>query len=54
MHYVTHYWYTDWPDHNTPENPQTLVDLAITVVGLYRGQTCILSPNSATNQSKTE
>jgi len=54
VHQVVHYWYTDWPDHNTPENPQTLVNLAITVVELYGSQTCHLSPHSSIDESKTE
>merc|ERR1712071_399613 len=44
---LVHYWYSDWPDHKTPENPQTLVELATTVMGLYR------QPNS-TDQSNAE
>ncbi len=25
--FISHYWYTAWPDHNLPENPNTLVEL---------------------------
>ena len=30
----SHYWYSDWPDHKTPDNPRTLVDLAVTIEDL--------------------
>jgi receptor-type tyrosine-protein phosphatase R len=25
--FISHYWYTAWPDHNLPESPHALVDL---------------------------
>jgi receptor-type tyrosine-protein phosphatase R len=36
IHGTSHYWYSDWPDHKTPDNPRTLVDMAIAVESLRR------------------
>ncbi|KZS09878.1 Protein tyrosine phosphatase ERK-like protein [Daphnia magna] len=42
IHHLTHYWYSDWPDHKTPDNPRTLVDLAVTIESMRRGRSCLL------------
>lgn len=39
IHYLHHFWYSDWPDHKTPDNPRALINMAVTVEALRQGNT---------------
>lgn len=42
---IYHYWYTAWPDHNLPENPNALIQL-IKQVESYRSYDADLNVNT--------